>query len=317
MFKDITPLLADGDALAAVVSALAERARRPVDKVAGIEARGFILAAPVACQLGRGFRAGPQAGQAARARPTRRATTWSTAAPPSRCTRTPSRPVSGCSSWTTCWPPGAPAAATAELVRRAGAEVAGIAVIMELSFLDGRSRLPGRRGIRVTAGVVTTGADRHLPDLPPIEWGLGGREECLWPVTWQRPAVPEPAPLLPSRSQARSAADGEDGAGHAVPVPRRPAEQPGTGCRWPAPPGQLPLSQPPQSQPDEPAAASQPVRQPTAAAVPRLRRAHGPRRAATPPAAAPPGNRRRRGPRAGWPGSARPAAAGSTRCSSR
>ncbi len=54
MFKDITPLLADGKALAAVVGALAE-GHGPVDKVVGIEARGFILAAPVACQLGSGF----------------------------------------------------------------------------------------------------------------------------------------------------------------------------------------------------------------------------------------------------------------------
>ena len=54
VFKDITPLLADGKALAAVVSALAE-GHGPVDKVAGIEARGFILAASVACQLGSGF----------------------------------------------------------------------------------------------------------------------------------------------------------------------------------------------------------------------------------------------------------------------
>src|SRR5206468_12203125 len=54
VFKDITPLLADGKALAAVVGALAE-GHGPVDKVAGIEARGFILAASVACQLGSGF----------------------------------------------------------------------------------------------------------------------------------------------------------------------------------------------------------------------------------------------------------------------
>src|SRR5712672_4700646 len=54
VFKDITPLLADGKAFAAVIDALAET-YGPVDKVAGIEARGFILAAPVACRLGAGF----------------------------------------------------------------------------------------------------------------------------------------------------------------------------------------------------------------------------------------------------------------------
>jgi len=54
VFKDITPLLGDGKAFAAVVDALAS-IYGPVDKVAGIEARGFILAAPVACRLGAGF----------------------------------------------------------------------------------------------------------------------------------------------------------------------------------------------------------------------------------------------------------------------
>jgi adenine phosphoribosyltransferase len=38
---------------------------------------------------------------------------------------------------------GGTAAATASLVRRSGAEVAGVAVLLELGFLDGRSRLPG------------------------------------------------------------------------------------------------------------------------------------------------------------------------------
>ncbi len=54
VFKDITPLLADGKALNAVVTALGA-GYGPIDKVAGIEARGFILAASVACQLGSGF----------------------------------------------------------------------------------------------------------------------------------------------------------------------------------------------------------------------------------------------------------------------
>ena len=54
IFKDITPLLADGPAFAAVVDALAG-VYGPVDKVAGIEARGFILAAPVAVSLRAGF----------------------------------------------------------------------------------------------------------------------------------------------------------------------------------------------------------------------------------------------------------------------
>jgi adenine phosphoribosyltransferase len=60
VFKDITPLLADHDAFTRVVEALAAAGRDEsgavlVDKVVGMEARGFILAAPVALALGTGF----------------------------------------------------------------------------------------------------------------------------------------------------------------------------------------------------------------------------------------------------------------------
>jgi len=59
-FKDITPVLADHEAFSAVITALAsagrdERGHVVVDKVVGMEARGFILAAPVALALGVGF----------------------------------------------------------------------------------------------------------------------------------------------------------------------------------------------------------------------------------------------------------------------
>jgi adenine phosphoribosyltransferase len=56
LFKDITPLLADAAAFAAIVDALvAQHAPGSIDKVVGIEARGFILAAPVAYHLNAGF----------------------------------------------------------------------------------------------------------------------------------------------------------------------------------------------------------------------------------------------------------------------
>lgn len=56
VFKDITPLLADPAAFASCVRHLSRPfAEQGVDKVLGIEARGFILAAPVALELGAGF----------------------------------------------------------------------------------------------------------------------------------------------------------------------------------------------------------------------------------------------------------------------
>jgi adenine phosphoribosyltransferase len=56
VFKDISPLLADHVAFAGAVDAVvAHHGRGTVDKVAGIEARGFLLAAPVAYHFGAGF----------------------------------------------------------------------------------------------------------------------------------------------------------------------------------------------------------------------------------------------------------------------
>ncbi len=56
VFKDITPVLANGEALTELVDALAVPfLDMGVTKVAGIEARGFTLATPVADRLGAGF----------------------------------------------------------------------------------------------------------------------------------------------------------------------------------------------------------------------------------------------------------------------
>jgi adenine phosphoribosyltransferase len=140
VFKDITPLLADGKALAAVVSALSE-GHGPVDKVAGIEARGFILAASVACQLGSGFV--PVRKQGRLPGPTYARTyqlEYGTATiEVHQDAFTPGERVLIVDDVLAT---GGTAEATADLVRRAGAEVAGVAVILELSFLGGRNRLP-------------------------------------------------------------------------------------------------------------------------------------------------------------------------------
>ncbi|MBR5951279.1 MAG: adenine phosphoribosyltransferase [Actinomycetaceae bacterium] len=55
LFRDITPLLANGEVFAELIKALAERYRGKVDAIAGIESRGFILAAPLAVELGVGM----------------------------------------------------------------------------------------------------------------------------------------------------------------------------------------------------------------------------------------------------------------------
>jgi adenine phosphoribosyltransferase len=55
LFKDITPLLTDARALAAIVDQIAEPFLGKVDLVLGIESRGFIVGAPVAYRLGVGL----------------------------------------------------------------------------------------------------------------------------------------------------------------------------------------------------------------------------------------------------------------------
>ena len=140
VFKDITPLLADGQTLAAVVGALAA-GHGPVDKVAGIEARGFILAASVACQLGAGFV--PVRKQGRLPGPTYARTyqlEYGTATiEVHQDAFTPGERVLIVDDVLAT---GGTAEATADLVQHAGAEIAGIAVLLELAFLGGRGRLP-------------------------------------------------------------------------------------------------------------------------------------------------------------------------------
>ena len=55
-YRDITPLLADGAAFRRAIDELVERFEgQPVDRVVGVESRGFIVAAPIAYRLGASF----------------------------------------------------------------------------------------------------------------------------------------------------------------------------------------------------------------------------------------------------------------------
>jgi adenine phosphoribosyltransferase len=141
MFKDITPLLADGAAFAAVIDALAGL-YGPVDKVAGIEARGFVLAAPVACRLGAGFVPIRKQGKLPGATYAREYDLEYGTATVEVLTDAfqPSERVLVIDDVLAT---GGTARAATELVQRAGAQVAGLAVLLELSFLDGRAKLPG------------------------------------------------------------------------------------------------------------------------------------------------------------------------------
>lgn len=152
MFKDITPLLADPVAFTALTDALAELCvRHGATKVVGLEARGFILAAPVAVRAGLGFVPVRKAGKLPGA------------------TLSQSYELEYGSAEIEIHAEdldagdrimviddvlatGGTAEASLELIRRAGAQVAGVAVLMELGFLAGRARLePGLAGAPLEA----------------------------------------------------------------------------------------------------------------------------------------------------------------------
>jgi adenine phosphoribosyltransferase len=143
MFKDITPLLLDAEALREAVSELADWARpRGVDYVVAAEARGFILGAALAIELGAGF------------------------VPARKPGKLPHDVISaeyileyGIDALELhsdalahgarvlvhddLLATGGTARALADLVTRTGAEVVGCAFLLELGFLGGRERLAG------------------------------------------------------------------------------------------------------------------------------------------------------------------------------
>ncbi|HEU4916930.1 MAG TPA: adenine phosphoribosyltransferase [Acidimicrobiia bacterium] len=143
VFKDITPVLADREAFAALVDALAEPFRDlGVDKVAGIEARGFTLATPVAERLGAGFipvrKPGKLPYETVREDYSLEYGTDSLEIH-TDAARTGEKVLLVDDVIAT----GGTAAAAIRLLRKIGAEVVGFSVFIELSFLDGAKKLDG------------------------------------------------------------------------------------------------------------------------------------------------------------------------------
>lgn len=143
VFKDLTPLLADAGAFTGAVDALAEHlGRHGVDKVVGVEARGFILAAPAAYRLGAGFvpvrKAGKLPGPAER-----REYALEYGTDVLEMHRDALRAGERVAIIDDVLATGGTAAATVALVQAVGAEVVALGFVLELGFLGGRSRLVG------------------------------------------------------------------------------------------------------------------------------------------------------------------------------
>jgi adenine phosphoribosyltransferase len=141
VFKDITPLLADPLAFSQVIDLIVVHyGRGNVDKVVGIEARGFILASPVAYHFGAGFV------------PVRKADKlpWETEAAEYALeygTATLEIHKDAIASGERVLvvddvlATGGTARAAARLVERIGGKVVGISCLIELGFLNGRKQV--------------------------------------------------------------------------------------------------------------------------------------------------------------------------------
>jgi adenine phosphoribosyltransferase len=143
VFKDITPLLAHELAFSTVIDLIVVHfGRGNVDKVVGIEARGFILASPVAYHFGAGFV------------PVRKKDKlpWETESEEYELEygsatleihRDGVDPGERVLIVDDVLATGGTARATARLVERIGGKVVGIAFLIELGFLKGRQQLDG------------------------------------------------------------------------------------------------------------------------------------------------------------------------------
>jgi len=142
VFKDITPLLANGPAFKAVIDEFVA-ALRPLapTQVVGVESRGFIFGAAVAYAMGIGLTIVRKPGKLPRV--TRRVSYaleygTDTLEMHADAFGPDDRAVVIDDVLAT----GGTAGAVGELVRACGGTLAGIAFLMELGFLDGRKKLP-------------------------------------------------------------------------------------------------------------------------------------------------------------------------------
>lgn len=141
VFKDITPLLADGELFARTIDLLAERYQRErINTVLGIESRGFIIGAALAYKLGAGFSVVRKPGKLPYSTHSqsydleygtdRLEIHVDGLAPQARVVIADDLIATG-----------GTAAATAALVSRLGATVVECAFVIELAFLGGRHKL--------------------------------------------------------------------------------------------------------------------------------------------------------------------------------
>jgi adenine phosphoribosyltransferase len=143
LFRDVTPLLREPGALREVVAHFADRYRDAgIDAVAGIESRGFIFGAPLALELGVGFVPIRKLGKLPAEKIHREyALEYGTAALEMHVDGV--RPGERVLLIDDLLATGGTAAAGVHLIEALGGQVAAVAFLIELAFLNGRERLQG------------------------------------------------------------------------------------------------------------------------------------------------------------------------------
>ncbi|MDX2214039.1 MAG: adenine phosphoribosyltransferase [Oculatellaceae cyanobacterium bins.114] len=142
LFRDITTLLNNPQGLCYTIDTLAEKVSHlSIDYVVGMESRGFIFGTPLACKLEKGFIPVRKPGKLP--------------APVHSVEYQLEYGVDRLEMHQDAFHPGSrvlvvddliatggTAAATAQLIQQTGAELAGFAFVIELTFLEGRKNLP-------------------------------------------------------------------------------------------------------------------------------------------------------------------------------
>jgi adenine phosphoribosyltransferase len=143
VFKDITPLLSDVDAFRFAVDAVADHfAGSDVHKVLGVEARGFIIAAPVAYRFGAGFVPVRKTGKLPH-EIEREEYELEYGTDLLEIHRNAVSPGENVLIVDDVLATGGTASATVRLAERLGATVLGLGFVIELAFLHGRDKLAG------------------------------------------------------------------------------------------------------------------------------------------------------------------------------
>jgi adenine phosphoribosyltransferase len=143
LFRDITPLLADGRAFRAAIDALGERyVGRGIELVVGVEARGFLMGSALAYKLGAGNVIIRKPGKLP-FRTHRETYALEYGTDTLEIHQDAIRPGQRVLLADDLLATGGTMAATLELVRRLGGEVAGLCFLIELTDLKGRHRLRG------------------------------------------------------------------------------------------------------------------------------------------------------------------------------